>query len=195
MDSRTALLNAPRPLRRSVALAAALLLAALAAGAALLVEAALAARADQIAAARQKLGTLQLLLAADPGPAATPATDGASAEFLPGDSTPLIQAALQARLGEIAAASGADLLAVGNTPLVERDGTRFAGLRASLTGTNGEIVETIFAIESAVPYLTIRTARIDANTLPGDEGAGDPTLLLMQVEVEGALPPDGAAAP
>ncbi len=164
MDSRTALLNAPRAVRRAVALVAPLAILALAAGAALLVESVLASRADRITEARQTLGTLQLLLAADPGPAATPAAGGLDAEFLSGTSTPLIQAALQARLGEIAAASGAELLSVGNIPITEREGTRFAGLRANLTGTNGNLVETVFAIESSVPYLTIRSARIDASS-------------------------------
>lgn len=192
MDSRTALLNAPRPLRRAAALLAPLLLAALVAGAVALVQAMLAARAERIVEARERLGTLRLLIAADPGPAETAAPEGA--EFLPGDSLPLAQAAFQSRLGEIAAASGAELLAVGNMPVAERDGARFAGLRASLTGTNPQIVETVFAIESAVPYLTIRTARIEAAART-DAGDGDPVRLTMQVEIDGALPPDGGAAP
>lgn len=192
MDSRTALLNAPRPWRRVAALAAPLLLAALAAGAVTLVQSVLAARAERIVEARERLGTLRLLIAADPGPAA--AADPEETEFLPGDSLPLVQAAFQSRLGEIAAASGAELLAVGTLPLAERGGARFAGLRASLNGTNSEIVGTLFAIESAVPYLTIRTARIEAETRTGD-GAGDPVRLTLQLEVEGALPPDSGAAP
>ncbi|MFO6463287.1 type II secretion system protein GspM [Jannaschia sp. KMU-145] len=188
MDSRTALLNAPRALRLAVAAATPVLTVALVAGAVMLARDRLDATAARIAAERANLGNLQRLIAATPGATAPRPAD--APEFLPGASPALIQAAFQGRLGEIAAASGVDLLAVGNAPVTERDGTRFAGLRARMSGTNAEIVETVFAIESAVPYQTIRTARIDAATAPGDPDAADPTILSMELLIEGALPPD-----
>lgn len=189
MDSRTALLNAPRRWRVAVVFAAPLGLVALVAGAALLLQSVLDARAERIAAARYDLSNLHLLLAADPGAGPVPAAPGDGTEFLAGSSLPLIQAALQARLGEIASSSGADLLAVGNTPVTERDDTHFTGLRASLTGPNAAIVDTLFAIESEVPYLTVRNARIDAAGPRREGDTGDPTLLQMQIEIEGALAP------
>jgi hypothetical protein len=195
MDSRTALLNATRPRRRVVAVLAPVLLAAAVAAVALGTYSSLRARAEALTERRLHLGRLQMLLVAVPKTSAEDAlaiaTD-AGPEFLPGASEALVQAAFQTRLNAIATASGAELLAVGNTPIVERSGARFAGLRASLSGTNDAIVETIFAIEASVPYLMIRSATIDSYEASADRAADAPQELLLQVAIEGALPPDGA---
>ncbi|SFH20367.1 Type II secretion system (T2SS), protein M subtype b [Palleronia marisminoris] len=195
MDSRTTLLNAPRLGRKIAAVVAPLLVFGLAFGGMNVVGAAFEAKAERIASERQKLGNLNLLIAAAPGPAIASDPTQGGPEFLTGASTSLIQAAFQSRVGEIAEASGVNLLSVGSSPVVERDGTRFARLDVSMTGTNSEIVETIFAIESAVPYLTIRTARIDTSSPSADaDGSADPVQLLMQLQIEGALRPGDEGA-
>jgi Type II secretion system (T2SS), protein M subtype b len=194
MDSRTALLNASPFRRRLAAIALPALAAVLAAAIGLAAYTTLQARADSVAERRAQLGRLNMILAAKPGPAGDPvaAVGGDGPEFLSGESEALVQAAFQSRLNDIAAASGVDVIAVGNTPIVVRGDARFAGLRASMSGTNDEVVDTIFAIETSEPYLTIRSARINSGQAgtPRDGGRESPQELLLQLQFEGALRPD-----
>jgi hypothetical protein len=196
MDSRTRLLNAPQAQRRVVALllpiAAAALLLVVAFGA----SASLAARATGLADKRERLGQLEAIAASMPAAAGVPALDaGAGPEFLAGDNDSLIQAAIQTRFREMAAASGAEVLAVGNTPIMLRGDARFAGLRTTLSGSNDAIVQTIFAVETSRPYMTIRSASINSGSGYGDDGSGGPQQLMLQMQFEGALPTDGEASP
>lgn len=193
MDSRTALLNAPRAQRRLLALAAPLVAALLAAAIVWAAVASVRAQAALLTERREDLGRLEAVMATLPSAEAggLPGADGDA--FLAGASDALVQAALQTRLREIAAASGAEVIAVGNLPIAVRPEARFAGLRASLQGTNDALLAAIFAIETSQPYLTIRTARID--TYPRDAASGGPQQLLLQVEIEGALQPEAAGAP
>jgi hypothetical protein len=191
MDSRTRLLNAPRGQRRLLAvllpLGLGLAALAIAAGA----YASLRAKAERLAERRERLGRLEQIVASMPAATAEAAEAGSGPEFLEGESDTLVQAAFQSRLREIAAASGAEVLAVGNTPIVLREEARFAGLRTSISGPNDAIVETIYAIETSEPYLTIRSARINAY---GEAASGKgPPELLLQMQFEGALPTEGVA--
>jgi hypothetical protein len=197
MDSRTALLNTTPGRRRVAAILLPVLLAAVVGALGLGVHATLRARADTVTERREQLGRLQMILAASPaagGEETGASAAGAGREFLSGGSDALIQAAFQARFNEIASASGVEVLAVGNTPIELRNGARFAGLRASMSGTNDAIVEAIFAIETSEPYLTIRTARINGYGESASQAADGPQELLLQLQFDGALPPESDAA-
>jgi hypothetical protein len=193
MDSRTRLLNAPRGRRRLAAVLLPLGLGLVLLGLAALATASLRAQAGRLAERRELLGRLEQVAATLPtGPVAA-ATAGSGPEFLEGESDALVQAAFQSRLREIATASGAEVLAVGNAPIVLRGDARFAGLRTSISGPNEAIVQTIYEVETSEPYLTIRSARI--NGYPGASADGGPQALLLQMQFEGALPTEGEAAP
>ena len=136
-----------------------------------------------------ELAQLRALVALAPMPAHAAAPE-AGPEFLAGGNPALVQAAFQNRLRAIAAASGAELLTIENAPLVERDGATFAGLRASLVGSNDELLETVFLIETAEPYLMIRTARIGPAAESRPAAQEGPAKLMMQIHFEGALAPE-----
>jgi hypothetical protein len=188
MDSRTALLNASRPRRRLAAAALLALVAVLLAAIGFGLQAGLDARMLTLEAKHAELARLRSMIAMAPDGAGAPEGLETGPGFLAGDNPALAQAAFQKRLRAIAATSGAELMTVENAPLVERDGATFAGLRASLVGSNDELLQTIFLIETAEPYLMIRSARIGpAKTETAAENG--PPELLMQVHFEGALAP------
>jgi hypothetical protein len=197
MDSLTRILNAPARTRRIAAiglLAAALGLAGLTAYAAVSsVQSARQAVREQ----RETLGRLKAVLALKPmmeksAQATLSAKD--RPEFLTGASDSVIQADLQTWLDGVARQNGVRIMSVGNAPSLQQGGMRFAGLRADISGTNSGIQGTIFAIETAKPYLIIRQAQINT-TLEGQQIGfdGDPELVL-RVQFYGALPPAAAAA-
>ena len=188
MDSRTALLNASSARRRLAAVALPALLAALLAAIGFGLQTGLDAQLADLDAQHAELARLQSVLARAPEAAGSPERPDDGPGFLAGDSPALVQAAFQKRLLVIAATSGAELMTVENAPPVERNGVTFAGLRASLVGSNDELIETIFLIETAEPYLMIRSARIGPADVQG-AAAGGPLELLMQVHFEGALAP------
>jgi hypothetical protein len=188
VDSRTALLNASPSRRRLAAVTLGALGTALLAAVGFGVQAGLDAQVQNLNVRHAELAQLRSMLALAPEVAGSPERQGDGAGFLAGDSPALVQAAFQKRLRVIAAASGAELMSVENAPLVERDEVSFAGLRASLVGSNDELLQTIVLIETAEPYLMIRSARIGPAR---EEGAGEdgPLKLLMQIHFEGALAP------
>jgi hypothetical protein len=157
------------------------------------VQAGLDARSDALAARHAELARLQALLARAPAAEDPGAGPAGGPEFLAGDNPALIQAAFLQRLRAIAATSGAELMTVENAPLVERDGATFAGLRASLVGSNDELLETISLIETAEPYLMIRAARIGPAEQATAAAQDGPAELLMQVHFEGVLAPGNGA--
>lgn len=115
-----------------------------------------------------------------------------SESFLQGESEALVRSNLQAEIGAIAAAQGANLISISNVSAVEKSGVRYLGVGIDLSGTVETVHNTIFAIETSAP-LVIQSASV---WLSGGthEGATQPPELTAQLQVYGALKPDIATS-
>lgn len=196
MDRLTALLNAPRALRRTVALLLLVCLLAAIGGFVWLTIGSLADAANNIQAKRERLGNLQSVIALrqalrDRSKSASEVESGP--EFLQGASEAVIRANLQSRLTAIASAHGIKILSVGNTPIRQRGNVRYAGLRADFSGTNEAVHATLFDIETSKPYLVIRNASIRSTLSSQVTGNKGPPEVVVQIQFYGALPPGGSA--
>lgn len=197
MDSLTRILNAPARTRRIAAIALLVAGVGVVGLATFAAVSSVQAAREAVREQRETLGRLKAVLALKPmmeksAQATLAAKD--RPEFLTGASDSVIQADLQTWLDGVARQNGVRVMSVGNAPSLQQGGMRFAGLRADISGTNSGIQGTIFAIETAKPYLIIRQAQINT-TLEGQQIGfeGDPELVL-RVQFYGALPPSAAAA-
>lgn len=195
MDRLTALLNAPRALRRAAAILLLACLFAAVGGFVWLTFGSLADAANNIQAKRERLGNLQAVIALrqalrDRNRSAGEAESGP--EFLQGASEAVIRANLQSRLTAIASAHGIKILSVGNTPIRQRGNVRYAGLRADFSGTNEAVQATLFDIETSKPYLVIRNASIRSTLSSQVAGNQGPPEVVVQIQFYGALPPGGS---
>ena len=189
MDSRTALLNAAPERRRVAALMLPIVLAAIIAGLAAAVLTGIADRAVALGTARADLARVVAAV----GRATEPGTEPAVAVdpvFLTGGTPAEIRANIRNAVSDMAEASGAMLLSVEDA--VDRAGTArgepaYAGLHATLQGTNPELIDTLWRVETAEPYLFVRAVRI----APADDGqvVGGRRVLTLRLHLEGALPP------
>jgi hypothetical protein len=194
VDRLTVLLNAPRALRRAVALLVLAVSVAAAAGFVWLTIGSLADEAAEVRAKREMLGNLQSIIAlkqalTDHKIAIAEATSGP--EFLHGTSEAVVRGNLQSRLVEIAGAHGVRVFSVGNTPIRQRENVRYAGLRAVFSGTNEEVHAILFAIETSKPFLVIREASIRSTLNPQATPQKGPGEIVIQIQFDGALPPEG----
>lgn len=196
VDRLTALLNAPRALRRGVALLILVVTVLAVGGLTWLTATSLAREAAGVDKRRQVLGNLRSIISlrkALSDRETTAGETGAGPEFLSGASEAVIRANLQSRLTEIAATHGVKILSVGNTPIRQRGNIRYAGLRADFAGTNEAVHATLFDIETSKPYLVIRTATIRSTQSSRSPGKAGPEELVVQIQFYGALPPEGGA--
>lgn len=196
MDRLTALLNAPRALRRAVALLVLAVAAAAAAAFVWLTVGSLADEAAEVRAKRELLGNLQSIIAlkqalTDHKLAIAEATSGP--EFLHGASEAVVRGNLQSRLVAIAGEHGVRVLSVGNTPIRLRENVRYAGLRAVFSGTNEEVHAILLAIEASKPFLVIREASIRSTLTPQSTPQEGPPEIVIQIQFDGALPPEHGA--
>ncbi len=195
MDRLTSLINAPRALRRAVALLILCGAIAASAGFVWMTVGSLTDAASAVRAQREQLGNLQSIIGlrqalADRDVSASESLSGP--EFLQGASEAVIRGNLQSRLSAIAAAHGVKILSVGNTPIRQRGNVRYAGLRADFSGTNEAIHATLFDIETSKPYLVIRDASIRSTLSSQAAGNQGPPELVVQIQFYGALPPGGS---
>jgi len=192
MDRLTALLNSPLAIRRSVAILFVAVAIAIVATGITLTASSLYSQAESIRDQRAHLGRLQSAIALKPILEAsqqyTVAPDDRP-EFLRGASEAVIQANLQTQLIAIAQAQGVDVLSIGNTAILQREGMRFAGLRANLSGNNEGIHGTIYAIETSKPYLIIRRATMRRTLKSQQTGNDGQPEIVLQIQFHGALPP------
>ncbi len=194
MSSLDNILNANRPVRRLLAAivpaSGILFLGALVWFAIVLME----ERSGSVTEKQRELGRLNAILALKPmieNAEDIDLADGQLPEFLQGESDAVIQADLQTRLAAIAKAADAIIVSAGPTPVTDRSGTRMTGLRANIAGSNNAIVQVVAAIESAKPYLTIRSALINSIDDKAADTGAKPRQLILVVQFEGALPPNG----
>lgn len=194
MDRLTSLLNAPKALRRSVALILLVFAFAIVAGFIWLAAGSLTNAAALVTAKREQLGNLQSIIGlreALSGRDVSSIETISGPEFLRGTSEAVIRGNLQSRLSAIAAAHGVNILSVGNTPIRQRGNVRYAGLRADFSGTNEAIHATLFDIETSKPYLVIRNAVIRSTLRSQGSVSEGPPELVVQIQFYGALPPGG----
>ncbi len=193
MDRLTALLNGPLIIRRLVAILFVVIAIAIVVTGVMLTASSLYSKAKSIREQRASLGRLQSAVALKPMLEASEQNAIASGmhrpEFLRGASEAIIQANLQTQLTAIAQAQGVDVLSIGNTPILIRGGTRFAGLQANLSGTNEGIHGTIYAIETSKPYLIIREAKMRSTLRSQKTRDGGQPKIALQIQFYGALPP------
>lgn len=192
MDRLTALLNGPLIIRALVAILFVAMAIAIIVAGVMLTASSLYSKAESIREQRTNLGRLQSAIALKPILEASeqnPIASDDRPEFLRGASEAVIQANLQTQLTAIAQAQGVDVLSIGNTPILLRGETRFAGLQANLSGTNEGIHGTIYAIETSKPYLIIREAKMHSTLRPQKTGDADQPKIVMQIQFYGALPP------
>ncbi|MEZ5810811.1 MAG: type II secretion system protein GspM [Rhizobiaceae bacterium] len=194
MDRLTALLNAPKALRRTAALLLLVAVITAVGGLTWLTVSSLAREAAGVDERRQILGNLHSIISLRKALTDREKTAGeteAGPEFLNGSSEAVIRANLQSRLTEIAATHGVKILSVGNTPIRQRGNLRYAGLRADFSGTNEAVLATLFDIETSKPYLVIRVANIRSTLASQASQKPGPEELVVQIQFYGALPPEG----
>ena len=197
MVSLTSLLNMSSTMRRLMAVTLLVLAVAVVVGAGFIAVESLQAKVSELEEKRVQLGRLNAVIALKPAIEASMPAESATGdrpEFLQGASEAVIRANLQTQLNKMAAAAGVTILSVGNTPIIQQGETRFAGLRANISGANKGIVGLIFAIDTARPYLTIRDAKIQSTLDSQARGPANDVELVMQIQFYGALPPEAVVS-
>lgn len=190
MDSRIALLNARPLVRRLIMLSLPLVALALVAMSAFTLWHVTQTLSATISERRAELGRLTAIAAMRPSDSPATTHQDIVADYLPGGSDALVQAALQSRLHDLVGPSGADVRAVANMPITDRAGQRYVGLRVTMAGSNAQIIDAVHAIEVTRPYLTIRKAQITTDT-NAPQTRLSPQMLVLQIEFEGATLPQG----
>ncbi len=108
-------------------------------------------------------------------------------EFLSGPNENVINADLQTRLKTVAEAADARLRAVQSLPPRTRDLTKYSGSRVEIYGSLQSIQRTVFAVESAKPYLLIVGASIKALPSSARPGVPEEPIIQAQLDVFGAI--------
>lgn len=184
------LVNMPPASRRAVALLMAgtmLLLAMIAMSRGIGI---LAERSADLTRKRELLWRMEQIAARAPALRAQGSEpSGETAMHLRGETEALARADLQAKLSDLAARSGVNVLSAGNTPSFARDGTRYVGIRLDVSAAATALYAALAAIESSEPPLIVRKLSSWTNNGSGADGA---PMLTAQVEVYGALTPEAA---
>ena len=117
------------------------------------------------------------------------AKDAASdqGEFLLGKNEGVIGADLQTRLKGMVETAGAKLRSVRTLPAETHGQTKYMGSRIEVYGPLAAIHRTIYAIESAKPYLFVRSAAIRPAPPIGQVGIPLEPLLEAQLDIFGAV--------
>jgi general secretion pathway protein M len=153
-------------------------------GRTLLLEQRLALARRMAVVAEQVPSLRQLLSAAGPG-AGTPAPDA----MLAGATDAIAAAGLQARLGELAARSGATLASVETQPAAQVGAYRRIPLRLSVTAPWPGLVQLLSEIAQAAPRMTVDDLQIRGAALGGAMPApGVPAQLQATLTVAGFRP-------
>ncbi len=109
------------------------------------------------------------------------------AEFYSGDSTAVVMARLQSQLKSTATKSKAVFRSATPLPAIPGEQFDLIGLRIEIQGTTQSIFATVYAIESAIPYLVVRRAVIATQqaVVLGRQPARDQAL-RAQLDIFGA---------
>ena len=108
-------------------------------------------------------------------------------EFLLGKNEGVVGADLQTRLKGMVETSGAKLRSVRTLQAETQGQTKYIGSRIELYGPLATIHRTIYAIETAKPYLFVRSAAIKLAPPIGQVGIPQEPLLEAQLDIFGAV--------
>jgi general secretion pathway protein M len=112
-------------------------------------------------------------------------------EFLVGTNEGVIVADLQTRLKTMAEAAGARLRSVQSLPPKTREEVRYVGARLDVYGPLAAIQRTLYAVESAQPYLFVDAAAVRAapsvNPAALPNAAAQEPVIDAQLDVFGAV--------
>lgn len=195
MNLLTRILNAPALIRRTLALALAVVAIAL-------VGWVLFAAADSIASARadidqkrETLGQIEavIALAKSIESSGTPATTTDNKEFLTGESEAIIRGALQTRLNAMAASNGVTVLSAGNAPGLIEDGVAYLGLRANVSGSLESVHGFLLSLETTLPVLFVREATLRTTNISPSASPTSPPEIFAELLFYGALQPASVA--
>jgi general secretion pathway protein M len=108
-----------------------------------------------------------------------------SGEFLTGANENVIGADLQTRLKSMTEWAGARSRSIQTLPARTIDQIRYGGVRIDLTATLPALMRTVYAIESAKPYLFVVAASLRSSPV-SPQGRVEEPLLQAQLDIYGA---------
>jgi len=185
------LMNAPRYVQRSVALAILGLVITIVVITVVYLGSFLSAKVADIADMRAELFRLNEIIARKPlTEIGTPSPEpAAGALFIEGESLPAIQAKLQERVNAIARSSGATIASISGAPQIELGGATYVGVRADMEGSLKAFHEVVRQLETSEPPLIIRQAAIRATNRILQGALSEPLQLAGQIAVYGTVNP------
>ncbi|MBD9624000.1 hypothetical protein IB279_13715 [Ensifer sp. ENS06] len=183
------LMNAPRRAQRVVAIL--LLIVAVTLGTTLVYGGlmSLANQGEDILEQRRDLARVNAMVAKKPPTAITSAASHEQSMFLEGGEIGVLQAKLQEIVAAIATASGSTISSATSVAETEIDGVAFVGLRVNLEGGMKSTLDTVVAIETAMPPLIVQKADMRANNVTAGEGLAQPLQISTQLTIYAAIQP------
>jgi hypothetical protein len=160
------------------------------------IQAFFAGRDTQISEQRALLARLNAIIAQRAtveGLASRSGSAGSRVEFLQGANDGVAAANLQTLLGGMVQTTGAHLRSIRTLPAKVNDDMKFIGAQVDLTGSIQAVYQTVRTIETAKPFLFIRTALLK----PTQQGAVSPSgnsaepTIDVQLDVVGAMQSEG----
>ncbi|MBV7518872.1 type II secretion system protein GspM [Ensifer sp. ENS12] len=183
------LMNAPRRAQRIVAIL--LLIVAVTLGLTVVYGALMfvAGQGEDIVEQRRDLAQINALVAKKPVTGITPAASHDQSIFLEGGEIGVLQAKLQEIVSAIATASGSTISSATGVAETEFDGVAFVGLRVNLEGGMKSTLDTVVAIETAMPPLIVQKADMRANNVAAGEDLTQPLQISTQLTIYAAIQP------
>ncbi|TCD16659.1 type II secretion system protein GspM [Oricola cellulosilytica] len=166
----TGLMNAPRGLQRAAAIMLLIAFAGLAAGSVAAMASLLNAKHAELQALRDTAGRFARVAALEESlKASLGALENGKDRslFVEAESAAIARAALQSRLGAIAAKHKLSVVSVGGLPDRDENGYQLIGLRADVVGRFEAVHGTVLDIEGDLPPLFIRELTLRLNGPPG----------------------------
>lgn len=145
---------------------------------------------DDVAAGLSNLAKMQVALGRErhalDGVALAPAVENI---VFAGDGESALQAALQARLVDIAAAQKLQLLSSSQLALRETGGSRSFGVRISFRCEMEALQRLLHGIEAGRPFMFVEVADLRADLAPASAPAGTAPMIEATLDVFGAAAP------
>ncbi|WP_312408648.1 type II secretion system protein GspM [Rhizobium sp.] len=183
------LMNAPRAVQRSVALAILTMAVIFICVLTSTLVSILTTKGDHIDELRSELFRLEQIIARKPMVAVPETPVHPEQLFVEGRSVSVIQAVLQERVTAVAAKTGATITSMSGLSPAQLDGATYIGLRIDFEGDLHGVHETIRQLEMSQPPLIIRRALIRTNNTYSQGGLTEAIRLSSQISIYGAADP------
>jgi Type II secretion system (T2SS), protein M subtype b len=157
-------------------------------------------REERLAAAKETLTRLDSQIAVGQSVIDAAAKGGSplAGDFLSGANESLVVAGLQSRLREMAIRNNVELNSSNSLPSRVEDEVTYLGLHVVMRGEIKDVQHVLHGIETGRPILFVSRAGLRMDTWPiqssDPERNGQPAL-VAELDVFGAMLPDGAEAP